>query len=141
MEWCLRPEVAQEIFCCLGWPSINLFASQANALLLQFFAIHCSDRQALGFDALHQPWTEVLTYAFPPPHLILQVLAKLAHSPTVLLLVTLWWTNMAFFVETMALSLRMPLVLPLPALTQQSTTELLPLQFTVWTLCMDVSMV
>lgn len=103
VEWCLHPEVAQEVSRCLGRPSIDLFASQANALLRRFFSIHHSDQRALGFDALHQPWTELLTYTFPPPHLILLVLAKLARSPTVLLLVTPWWSDTALFWETVFL--------------------------------------
>lgn len=40
IEWGALPKVACEVFCWLGWPQIDLFASQSNTLLLAFFLIH-----------------------------------------------------------------------------------------------------
>lgn len=59
---------------------VSLFASKDNTVVQQFFSIHRSDVNVISLDAFHHPWPFQVMYAFPPPHLILQTLAKFASS-------------------------------------------------------------
>lgn len=57
---------------------MDLLASTSNARCCRFFSVNRQDKQAMILDTLRQHWIFGWMYAFPPPHLILQMLAKLA---------------------------------------------------------------
>jgi hypothetical protein len=76
-EWSLLSGIFRRLFLLWGTPNVDLFASAHNAVVHQYFSIHRHDHQALGLDALQHQWDFPWMYAFPPPHLILQTLAKL----------------------------------------------------------------
>jgi hypothetical protein len=138
-EWSLLSGIFRRLFLLWGTPNVDLFASAHNAVVHQYFSIHRHDHQALGLDALQHQWDFPWMYAFPPPHLILQTLAKLAASPGILLLITPWWTDAMWVGEVISLSLCQPLLLPTPALKQQNTRDLRNLQFVAWIICANVS--
>ena len=109
-DWNLPAEIFSLIVSRLGLPEVDLFASQASAQLPLFFAWG-SATGAAAFDALVQPWTFSLAYAFPPPPL-LRVALKIAASEGEFLLVTPHWPSQKWFPAI--LSLRVVDVLRLP---------------------------
>lgn len=114
VERSLLPNIIAQLFRTWGHPQVDLFALASNATVSTFFSIDWHDRQALWIDALQQPWTVSWMYAFLPPHLILQTLAKLAGVHGILLLITPWWPDAVWVGEAVALSLCRPLRLPCP---------------------------
>ena len=82
-EWTLKLSVFQQLR--RRWPvSIDMFATSLNHRRLPYFSpFH--DPNALGTDALLQPWNGWQAYAFPPYALIPAILKKLLSSSGVLL--------------------------------------------------------
>lgn len=93
VAWCVLPEVARQLFQVIAVMEVDLFAAVDNTVDPRFFSIHRSDLEAINLDASHHPWHFQLMYSFPPPHLILQTLAKFATSPRVLMLITPGWQD------------------------------------------------
>lgn len=77
VKWHICPDIAQARFFQWGPQEINLFMDQNNAVLLTFLSVNHSDHRVKAV-ALHQALSFLWGYALPPPHLILQTLAKLA---------------------------------------------------------------
>ena len=79
-EWSLHPQVARDLLCTWGSPTIDMFATHLNAKL----PLYCSlipDPQALFEDAFRHPWDNLDTYAFPPFHLVERVVARVRETP------------------------------------------------------------
>lgn len=95
-EWSLNINVFREIVQCWGQPEVDLFASEANKKVAQFFSIHPRD-QATGIDAFANPWQFNMCYAFPPVWLIAAVLQKFLAESTDLILVAPFWPKRPWF--------------------------------------------
>ena len=134
-EWMIRRDLLPPLFSILGHPSVDLFASQRNAVCRKYFTIDRSDHRAGAIDAMLQFWGGHLLYAFPPPHLIPQCLAKFAQSLRPLILITPLWLDATWLGELISLSLLRPVALPLPALQEAHSKDLRSLQLVVWLLC------
>lgn len=76
-EWRLQPEVVQQIWTRFGKATVDLFANRSNTHCPLWFSLRPQDRPPLGVDAFaHAPWPRGLLYAFPPLHLIPQLLER-----------------------------------------------------------------
>ena len=93
------------------WPvSIDLFATSLNHRGLPYFSPF-RDPNALGTDALLEPWDGWQAYAFPPYGLIPAILRKLRSSSGVLLtIISPYWPQRPWFPE---LVVDGPVALPL----------------------------
>ena len=79
-EWSLHPQVARDLLCRWGSPSINLFATSLKAKL----PLYCSlvpDPQAVFEDAFRRPWSDLDLYVFPPFPLVGRVVARVRETP------------------------------------------------------------
>ena len=144
-EWCLSPAVAQTIFRRWGLPVLDLFASVHTAQLRAYYTLDRRDPHAAGVDAFLQPWDQGLLYAFPPPQLIPQVLAKLTKDRGQLVLIAPCWEDAAWFGEVLSLLVDEPRRLPqVPDLVLVGGTDLPPpkareLRLTAWPISGAVS--
>ena len=89
-KWTLKLSVFQQLR--RRWPvSIDLFATSLNHRCLPYFSpFH--DPNALGTDALLQPWNGRQAYAFPPYALIPVILKKLrSFSGVLLTIIAPYW--------------------------------------------------
>ena len=111
-EWTLKLSVFQQLR--RKWPvSIDLFATSLNHRCLPYFSPF-GDPNALGMDALLQPWDGWQAYAFPPYALIPAVLKKLRSSFAVLLtIIAPYWPQRPWFPELLDLVVDGPVALPL----------------------------
>ena len=76
-EWRLQPGVVQQIWSRFGRATVDLFADRSNTHCPLWFSLRPQDRPPLGVDAFaHAPWPRRLLYAFPPLHLIPQLLER-----------------------------------------------------------------
>ena len=79
--------------------SVDLFATSLNHHCLPYFSPF-RDPNALGTDALLQPWDGWQAYAFPPYALIPAILKKLRSSSGVLLtIIAPYWPQRPWFPE------------------------------------------
>ena len=112
-EWSLHLQVARELLCKWGSPTLDLFATHLRAKLL----LYCSlipDPQALFEDAFRHPWNNLDTYALPPFQLVKRVVARVRETPNLLMtLVAPLWPEKAWFAELLLLLTQPPLALPL----------------------------
>lgn len=127
-EWAILREIVVPLFDRLGWPQTDLLADSSNAFIPRFFSIKEGDKGAMGHNAFHQPWNSHLAYALPPPQLIAQTLGKLVEVPSVMILMTLQWQEAMWWGEVVAFSVCPLVLLPMPTLCQQSTSNLRKLQ-------------
>ena len=79
------------MFCCLGTPTLDLFATSLNKKL----PLYCSlvpDPMAAMEDAFMHPWDGLEVYAFPPFALLSGVLNRLMGSSRcrMILVAPLW---------------------------------------------------
>lgn len=65
---------------------VQSMGSTRGRLVSRYFTIHCHNHRVAALNALHQHWSVHQMYAFPPPQLIPQTLAKLAESSRLLIL-------------------------------------------------------
>jgi len=93
-DWCLRPEVARQIFSRTGHPSWDLFASRESSQAPFYYSIE-SDSRSQGTDCLLQDWSSLrgTIYAFPPPQLIPQTLQKLVTEQVQIILIAPCWED------------------------------------------------
>ena len=111
-EWTLKLSVFQQLR--RKWPVlIDLFATSLNHRCLPYFSPF-RDPNALGTDALLQPWDGWQAYAFPPYALIPAILKKLRSSSGVLLtIIAPYWLQRPWFPELLELVVDGPVALPL----------------------------
>lgn len=102
-EWQLNPRVFRELVNLVGLPQIDLFASRRNHQVQAFFSLDFRD-QPLAVDALAQPWSHHLLYAFPPFSLIPKVLRKVQQDRARVLLIAPFWPKRAWFPILLQLS-------------------------------------
>ncbi|XP_062409095.1 uncharacterized protein LOC134100063 [Sardina pilchardus] len=110
-EWRVHPSVIEHIWARFGRAEIDLFASKENTHCELFFSILDWDAP-LGTDALAHTWPNVLLYAFPPVHLVPNVLARVRDGGLTLILVAPWWTNRPWLAEIFQLLVGVPWRLP-----------------------------
>ena len=117
---------------------MDLFASASTAQLPVYFTLDKRDPQAAGVDAFLQPWEQGLLYAFPPPQLIPQILAKLTRDQGQMILIAPCWEDAAWFGEVLSLLIDEPRRLPqVPDLVLVEGTDRPPpkaeeLRLTAW---------
>ena len=111
-EWTLKLSVFQQLQ--RRWPaSIDLFAASLNHRCLPYFSPF-RNPNALGTDAVLQPWDEWQAYAFPPYALVPAILKKLRSSSGVLLtIIAPYWPQRPWFLEFLELVVGGPVTLPL----------------------------
>lgn len=110
-EWSLDNGVFRWICQQWGNPQWDLFASPQNAKTPLFFT-RCPARESAGVDALVQPWSFRVGYAFPPTPLILRFLQRLTGEEVTILAVIPYWPRRPWFTLLTQLSLCNPLALP-----------------------------
>ncbi|MEL7302020.1 MAG: reverse transcriptase domain-containing protein [Pseudomonadota bacterium] len=88
-DWVLHPSVTTQIFARYGRPSVDLFASEANAKCSRFFSIQGT--ATMGLEALAHDWPRDLLYAFPPLRLIYPVLDRVRRQGLSVLLIAPRW--------------------------------------------------
>ena len=87
-EWFINPIVTRRMFRRFGHPQIDLFASNRSAQVETYFSLDRRDKLSTGTSALNQTWAFNLMYAFPPPHIIPLILARMKECKGTLILVT-----------------------------------------------------
>ena len=110
-EWTLHQEVANLIFHQLGEPMVDLFATRNNHRL-PLYVSPVYDPAAWSVDALSFDWDRLEAYAYPPPILIPQILAKIRASNCQILLVAPWWPRRSWFNDLLGLLKALPRSLP-----------------------------
>ena len=88
-DWSLRPSVARQIFVRYGCPSVDLFASEANAKCSRYFSVQ--GQSTMGLEALAHEWPRVLLYAFLPLRLIYPLLDRVRRQGLSVLLIAPGW--------------------------------------------------
>ena len=137
-EWHLSPVVVTRIFRRWGIPQVDAVASRQTAQLSTYFTLDRRDRKAAAVDAFCQPWTARLMYAFPPPQLIPQVLAKVMRDRAEMILIAPCWEDATWFSKILSLLVDHPRRLPpRPDLvrvvqTQQPPNKISQLRLTAW---------
>lgn len=110
-NWSLHPEVFADLTKRWGYPVADLFANRNNRKTEIFFSMNPAD-QALGIDALANPWPPGLCYAFPPIRLIPEVLRKFRLEETDLILIAPFWPKRPWFSLLQSLVSEPPWSLP-----------------------------
>nr|XP_054759272.1 uncharacterized protein LOC129265291 [Lytechinus pictus] len=111
-EWSLHPEIFQSIQVHWGPLEIDLFATALNRKL-PMFCSRVNETEATSLDAFSIHWGDRRCYAFPPFHLIPQVLRKVKEDQAWLLLVAPNWPRRHWFPQLLELLEGDPLTLPL----------------------------
>ena len=111
-EWTLCQEVCQELFRL--WPvTVDLFATSLNHRLQVYFSL-LVDPQAVGTDAMLQPWNHLQAYTFPPFGFFPWLLAKVCLSRGLeMTLLALLWPLKPWFPDLLELLVEVPVLLPL----------------------------
>src|SRR4029434_4421057 len=76
-DWCLHPQVIEQIWVRFFRAQVDLFANRQNTCCPLWFSLGC-DNPPLGIDALGHQWPALRLYAFPPIPLLQQVLCRIA---------------------------------------------------------------
>ena len=140
-EWFLSPATARRIFHLFGTPDIDLFASRTTAQLPKYMSLDRRDHHAYAVDALSQPWTFPLLYAFPPPTLVPTVVNKLRGLPCKMLLIAPCWSDAPWLPMLLEMLCDLPRrIRPTPTLLTNTATgypvsNSENLHLTVWPLC------
>lgn len=95
-EWELSPNAFQTITRQLGYPTIDLFASRANAKC-EVYVSWKPDPDATAVDAFTINWQCNFFYAFPPFSLILKCLRKIIDDEASGILVFPYWPSQPWF--------------------------------------------
>ena len=138
-DWHLRPNIARRIFLRHGLPQIDLFATKLSSQCPLYMTWDAADTEAVATDALRQPWTYNLVYAFPLIPLIPLVLKKLEQFPSLkMLLVAPAWPPKPWFPSLLNLVYSQPLRLPyrkdlvIDLSTNKAHPNIRNLNLTVW---------
>lgn len=108
-DWCLQPKLHQ---LCSDSGAAQRWTCSPPRRTNNFHSEPAYDQQVQGVDALQHPRAFSLMFTFPPPHLMLQSLAKLAVVMELLMLITPWWQDAIWMGEAVALSVCPLLRLP-----------------------------
>ena len=95
-----------------GQCEIDLFAARHNTQLRRFFSLR-PDPKAEAFNALAQPWKQMVPYAFPPFILIGRTLQKMRDErlPEMVLIAPLWLSQ-PWFPQLLEMVADYPILLP-----------------------------
>jgi len=100
-DWKLHTTLARRIFCKLGWPDVDLFATAASAQVPAYYTWSIEDVYARGVDSLAPDldWNQHrLPYAFPPFSLVSLTLQKvLDQKVDRMILVCPYWPSKPYF--------------------------------------------
>ena len=111
-EWSLNQEIADMLFSRWGRPHIDLFATKFNHKC-PLFVSPVPDPEAMDVDALSLKWDNLEVYAYPPPSILTQVLAKAKRSPNLrMILIAPHRETMAWFPTLCELKKEGPVKLP-----------------------------
>ncbi|XP_067677661.1 uncharacterized protein [Haliotis asinina] len=111
-EWMLHPDAFRQICCQHGRPLVDLFATSFNHQLPTYVS-PVPDPQAWAVDAMSLSWEGLDVYAFPPPVLLTDVVAKIRLTQNLrLLLVAPWWLARSWFPDLRRLASGDPYKLP-----------------------------
>lgn len=111
-EWSLNQEVFEQVVKTWGIPEVDLFASESNKKVAQFFSLHSLDR-ARGMDTFANAWHFNLCYAFPPVRLVAEALQKILTQEMDLILIAPFWPRKAWFAVLKRLAIYPPILLPM----------------------------
>ena len=118
-EWTLKQSVVNRICQLTNFPNIDLFATRPNHRLLMYVS-PISDDEALAIDALTMNWNGIHGYAFPPFHIIPNVLDKIRQFRCKIVLIAPFWPFRPWFPELLDLLVSLSIVLPItPNLLEQ----------------------
>ena len=79
-EWRLPTETLHNLFCVLGTPLVDMFATAENRMTPVYVSPYPDDR-AWAVDALSLSWDDLgLVYAFPPAPIVPKTLQKIQKS-------------------------------------------------------------
>ncbi|XP_075201274.1 uncharacterized protein LOC142303624 [Anomaloglossus baeobatrachus] len=111
-DWELKDSVFQDLVRRWGKPQVDLFASRTNAKLEVFFSLNPRDVPA-AIDAMAQPWSMGLVYAFPPLPLLPRVLRKIQPDGVHVIIIAPFWPKRSWFSLLRNLAVGDPVLLPL----------------------------
>ncbi|XP_067650901.1 uncharacterized protein [Haliotis asinina] len=119
-EWQLNPRTFQSLCLQFGRPMLDLFATRLNCQL-PIYVSPVPDPAAWAIDALSLEWEGMDAYAFPPPAVLAQVVAKLQTTKSIrLLLVAPMWPARPWGLRNSGYSKRVASAL---ASSQRKTTQ------------------
>ncbi|XP_067683784.1 uncharacterized protein [Haliotis asinina] len=119
-EWQLNPRTFQSLCLQFGRPMLDLFATRLNCQL-PIYVSPVPDPAAWAVDALSLEWEGMDAYAFPPPAVLAQVVAKLQTTKSIrLLLVAPMWPARPWGLRNSGYSKRVASAL---ASSQRKTTQ------------------
>lgn len=95
-EWKLHEKYFTRICKKFGSPDIDLFASNANKQVKQFYSWF-PDSNSLGVDAFLCSWDFVLPYAFPPFSMVPKILQKIKNDNAKIILVVPNWPSQPWY--------------------------------------------
>ena len=78
--WTLPRGTVRQLWARWWKPDVDRFATLQNRVCEAYFSLH-PEREALGQDGLVGSWSGSRSWAFPPPHLVDDVLRKLELEP------------------------------------------------------------
>ncbi|XP_064076285.1 uncharacterized protein LOC135194599 [Vanessa tameamea] len=108
VEWHLIPDATAEVFQKWGYPEIDLFASKNTAVVRNYVSIDCKDPSACYTDAFSRPWNYWVAWVFPPPSLLLRVLAHLNNAKGTYLVVAPDWPQVFWLQDLKSRALEPP---------------------------------
>ena len=136
-EWEVNASILEDLFDAWGTPTVDLFATAANAKCDRFCSRGGLGTGSMG-DAFQIKWTGCLFYAFPPVPLVARVLHKITQDNTDCIVLTPWWPRQPWFAPLLKVSQQTFMTLPRRPnlLTQDSGTlrhpDLSVLRLTAW---------
>ena len=144
-EWTLRQDVANAVIDLWGLPSLDLFATNLNHRLPQYFS-PLKDAAALGEDAFQHSWNNLDVYAYPPHGLVQQVLARVRQAKNLsMTLIAPLHARAVWFPDLLELLSDHPVALPLyedllsQPLSDRNHRSLKGLNLHAWRLCSESS--
>ena len=109
-DWHLEKKSFQMLISQLGHCTIDLFASRTNHQLPRFYS-YKPDPDAEAIDALIQPWSNEIGYAFPPFNLLAKCLKKVVFEEATITLVCPVWPTQPWYAQLLQLVVKTPILL------------------------------
>ena len=110
-EWKLHPVVFNAVALKLGRPDVDLFPSRLTHQVTRYLSWR-EDPNSWAMDALQQPWTNMILYAFPTFNLIGRVLRKLQKERVCATLIAPIWQSQPWYPLLLRMLIMDPILLP-----------------------------
>ncbi|KAG8537840.1 hypothetical protein GDO81_023728 [Engystomops pustulosus] len=110
-EWCLNQEIFSQLTELWGTPQVDLFATRENSMCHLYFSLEAREPKD-RLDAFSHPWTEPLSYAFPPIPLVARVLRKILMDQARVILICPNWPKKGWYPLLTSLAIQQPVILP-----------------------------